>query len=149
MPYSDNRYQRQARVLLAESDPCFRWYLREILSRLGYEVIEAETGRELELLLEVQSQYCEVLTVADVMLLNSRLADREALDILSETDPAYGAWDVPVILMTPSGDPHTRRKARQMGVRAVFNRPFDMGRLRTLLLTLAPPNPCAEAVLPQ
>jgi two-component system, response regulator, stage 0 sporulation protein F len=45
-----------------------------------------------------------------------------------------------VILITAFGDPDTHAEAYELGALAVFNKPFDLDDLRTLVMSLRQPD---------
>jgi DNA-binding NtrC family response regulator len=120
------------RVLLAEDDTEMRRLLVSALLRERCEVIEARNGLQLWEQLEraVRGQQHEL----DLIISDVRMPGRSGLDVLRvlrRTDR-----QTPVILITAFGDPDTHAEAYKLGALAVFNKPFDLDDLRTLVTSL-------------
>ena len=120
------------RVLLAEDDTEMRRLLVSTLLREHCEVIEARNGSQLwERLEQVVTHQQQAL---DLIISDVRMPGRSGLDVLRvlrRTDR-----QTPVILITAFGDPETHAEAYQLGALAVFNKPFDLDDLRTLVTSL-------------
>jgi DNA-binding NtrC family response regulator len=125
---------RPIRVLLAEDDLEMRRLLVCTLQRAHCEVTEASTGlqlsEQLQLAQEAHSPSFD-LVISDV-----RMPGCSGLDVLG----ALRRTDVrtPVILITGFGDAETHAEAHRLGALAVFNKPFDMDDLHTLVVSLRP-----------
>lgn len=120
------------RVLLAEDDTEMRRLLVSTLLRERCEVIEARNGLQLWEQLEHTARDRE--HELDLIISDVRMPGRSGLDVLRvlrRTDRT-----TPVILITGFGDPDTHAEAYQLGVLAVFNKPFDLDDLRTLVTSL-------------
>ncbi len=113
-----------ARVLLAEDDGEMRSVIALHLRRAGYEVTECRDGMEL---LDHLNGYVERVRGAehyDLIISDIRMPGVFGLAI------AEGATDYaefpPMILITAFGDAETHRTAKQIGVTAVLDKPFQM-----------------------
>ena len=123
------------RVLLAEDDTEMRRLLVSTLLRERCEVIEARNGLQLWEQLERASRTQP--SALDLIISDVRMPGRsglEVLRVLRRTDR-----HTPVILITGFGDPDTHAEAHQLGALAVFNKPFDLDDLRTLVVSLREP----------
>src|SRR5690242_8054084 len=129
--------RRRPLVLLAEDDAEFRRLLASVLAEDGYEVVEAEDGLALlatiEHTLTIRRERADAfLVVADV-----RMPGLTGLDVLAILRCAN--WRTPVILITAFGDEATHAEGRDLGAVAVFDKPFDVERLRAAVLDAMPP----------
>ena len=126
-------YKRRPRVLLVEDDADLRMLIAQVLERDGCEVIQASDGTEaLEVLGE---QYlAEQTRPIDLVISDVQLPGWTGLQILQgirERDRI-----TPIILITGFGDQEVRRRARQFGVTAFFDKPFESDDLRTAVLNI-------------
>ena len=120
------------RVLLAEDDTELRRLLVSTLLREHCEVIEARNG--LQLWEQLQRARQPEHAVLDLIISDVRMPGRSGLEVLRllrRTDA-----HTPVILITGFGDRDTHAEAHQLGALAVFNKPFDLDDLRSLVLSL-------------
>jgi CheY-like chemotaxis protein len=128
---------RRRLVLLAEDDAAFRRLIASVLAEDGYEVLEAEDGlgllANIETTLGARGERADsFLVVADV-----RMPGLSGLDVLAILRCAN--WQTPVILITAFGDEATHTEGRELGATAVFDKPFDVERLRSAVLEVIPP----------
>ncbi len=129
--------ERRRLVLLAEDDLPFRRLIASVLEEDGYEVLEAGDGlgllANIEATLTVRREQAEsFLVVADV-----RMPGLSGLDVLAILRCAN--WRTPVILITAFGDEATHAEGRELGAAAVFDKPFDVDQLRSVILEAIPP----------
>jgi DNA-binding response OmpR family regulator len=129
---------RQPLVLLAEDDAAFRRLIASVLEEDGYEVVEAEDGVALlaciESVLTVRRERPGgFLVVADV-----RMPGLGGLDVLAILRCAKRT--TPVILITAFGDEPTHAEGRELGAVAVFDKPFDVDRLRAAVREMLAPS---------
>ena len=117
---------RPLRVLIVEDERLIRWSIAETLGHAGHVVVEAEDG----------ASAIRTLTnppaPVDVVVLDYRLPDSNDLVLLA--DIRRLSPSSVVILMTAYGTPEVARRALELGVYQVINKPFDMHDLRSLLL---------------
>jgi DNA-binding response OmpR family regulator len=123
---------RAMRVLLAEDDNEMRRLLASTLRREHCEVIEARTGIQLSELiaLELDSEHGAV----DLIISDVRMPGRSGLEVLSLL--RRRDTSIPVILITGFGEAATHEEARRLGALAVLNKPFDIGDLRAMVVSL-------------
>lgn len=121
---------RPIRVLLAEDDTEMRRLLVSTLRRSHCDVIEVRNGTQLsEQLTRTRRDPPLDLIISDV-----RMPGRSGLDVLNTLRRIDR--DTPVILITAFGDAETHAEAHRLGVLAVFNKPFDLDDLQTLVVSL-------------
>lgn len=123
---------RTIRVLLAEDDTEMRRLLATALRREHCEVIEARTG--LQLSEQITLANTDSARALDLIISDIRMPGRSGLDVLGTLRRSDS--HTPVILITGFGDPETHAQAYQLGALAVFNKPFDLDDLRTLVVSL-------------
>ena len=128
---------RSRLVLLAEDDDAFRHLIASVLAQDGYEVLEAGDG--LGLLANIESTLTVRREPADHFLVvtDVRMPGLSGLDVLAILRCAN--WATPVILITAFGDEATHAEGRELGAAAIFDKPFDVEKLRSTVLETIPP----------
>jgi DNA-binding response OmpR family regulator len=124
-----------ARVLLADDDSDMREMVASALREDGYEVIEARDGWQLLQYLATHARAVDDNPI-DLVISDIRMPGKTGLDILAGlrwADPS-----TPFILITGFGDMQTHMEARRLGASAVFDKPFDLEHLRSVVLNLLP-----------
>ncbi len=126
-------------VWVVEDDPELRRLVAHRLRREGHEVLELESGVELEEGLERvfdvdadAERAPPALILADLSL--PGLDGLAALARLRSLD-----FEIPVVLMTAFPGPEVYDQARRLGVAAVFEKPFSLSELCSVIGALAPP----------
>jgi len=118
-------------VLVVDDEPLIRWSVTETLADLGLDVEQADCAA---------SALQAITTTAlpfDVIVLDLRLPDMRDLSLLATIRQLLP--ETPVVLMTAFGTPEVLNNARQLGVRAVLNKPFELSELsRVVVDALAP-----------
>lgn len=120
------------RVLLAEDDHEMLRLLAITLRREHCEVIEARNGEQLSE--QIALTHISDPPTVDVIISDIRMPGRSGLDVLAVLRCSEHA--TPVILITAFGDAETHAQAHRLGALAVFNKPFDLDDLRTLVASL-------------
>jgi DNA-binding NtrC family response regulator len=123
---------RPIRVLLAEDDNDMRRLLVCTLRRAHCEVIEARNG--LQLTEQIERSRQQDAPSVDLIISDIRMPGCSGLDVLGALRRSDAA--TPVILITGFGDSETHAQAHRLGALAVFNKPFDMDDLHTLVMSL-------------
>src|SRR5437868_8506082 len=113
---------RALRIAVAEDERNMREYLRELLPRLGHEVVAVEGGRQLV-------ELCRTAP-PDLVLTDIRMADMDGLAAAAEIN-RDGA--IPVILISADHDEELRARARQEYVMAYLVKPVKQADLETAL----------------
>lgn len=126
--------ERPIRVLVAESDPRTRIQLVSALRDDGHEVVEITSGEQLWDLLARESLAKCLFDHRNVLVCDLRLPGCCGLDILVGLKMA--SWPVPVILTSTHRDQDRYATARWLGAAAIFDNPFDIDDLRTLVLNV-------------
>ena len=114
------------KVLIVEDERLIRWSIAETLEQVGHVVIEAEDGAAAVRLLTNPAE------PVDAVVLDYRLPDSNDLALLAQIrrlSPRSA-----VILMTAFGTPEMTRRALELGVYQVMNKPFEMHDLQSALL---------------
>lgn len=115
-------------ILLAEDNMFNRAIVKEHLTRLGADVIEAEHGRQVLQLLEAGIRPAAILMDLEMPGLGGIAATRA----LRALPPPLGA--VPIVALTGHGSPQQRQAAREAGMDGVLVKPVDTAALRDELL---------------
>ncbi|MFO0611885.1 MAG: response regulator [Polyangiaceae bacterium] len=116
-----------ARILLADDDEDLRWLIADRLRADGHTVIEVSSGAELmDFIRKVVADHPDVI-VSDVLM-----PGFDGIEVLGALRMAE--WSVPVVLMTALRDRDVRDAANRLGALALFEKPFDLHELRTVLL---------------
>jgi two-component system, OmpR family, KDP operon response regulator KdpE len=118
-------------ILLIEDDPNIRRFLRATLITQGYELLEAETGRD---------GLAQAFSRApDVILLDLGLPDMDGSDLLRQIRDYSG---VPIIILTARGQEREKIANLDAGADDYLTKPFSMGellaRIRVALRRLSP-----------
>lgn len=118
------------RVLLVEDDADHRRLIAWMLRAEGYEVVEAESG--VELLDRIGAATSTPRRGGfDVIVSDVNMPDLTAIEVLAGW--RYGAWPVPLILITASDDPTIRSEGNALGASAVLTKPVQQSDLRHAL----------------
>jgi DNA-binding NtrC family response regulator len=116
-------------VLIVDDEALIRWSLAESLEAAGFGVVEAGSAREA---LARLSEHPKDLSVA---LLDLKLPDSSDLALLRRF--RLDAPSCQVILMTAHGTPEILDEARRAGAFTALSKPFDMGRIVSIVRTAA------------
>jgi CheY-like chemotaxis protein len=132
---SANEYTgRVMRVLLAEDDREMRRLLASTLRKEHCEVLEAGNGLELAELIALERSPSNTGPAIDLIISDVRMPGRSGLEVL--TVLRRNDRETPVILITAFGEPDTHAEAYRLGALAVFNKPFDIDDLRTMVVSM-------------
>jgi DNA-binding response OmpR family regulator len=134
---SPARQKRALRVLLAEDDGEMRRLLASVFAKDGYQIIEVENGEDLVNFFRFALLDKSLCGSVDVVVSDLRMPGYSGLEALAGLRAAGCA--VPFILITAFGSEEIHQQARDLGATAVFDKPFDMVDLRTVVLNIAPP----------
>jgi CheY-like chemotaxis protein len=104
--------------MVVDDDPDIREAVQDILSFEGYNVVQADNGREALELLSQREPVRPCIILLDLMM---PVMDGEELVGRLQQDPQLAL--LPVILVTASG------RAAFNGVRAIIKKPFEMDEL--------------------
>ncbi|MEM7448608.1 MAG: sigma-54 dependent transcriptional regulator [Myxococcota bacterium] len=110
------------RILVIDDDGAFRFAMRKALSRLDYEVLEAEGGKE--------ALSCLRRDVPpDIALLDLSMKDMNGLEVLKRR----GACPTPIIVLTGHGTVDAAVEAMRLGAFSFLEKPVDAAILAPLL----------------
>ena len=106
------------RILHVEDVPSIQIVTRIALEKIGgFEVLSCASA---------QAALAEVQAVApDLILLDVMLPNIEGIERLRQLGKLIDLEQTPVVLLTGHLDPERRLELRQLGVRAVLQKPFD------------------------
>lgn len=110
-------------ILIADDEKSMRFMLRELLTKDGHTVKEAEDGYEAVALVERES-----FDVAILDLRMPRLGGCEAIDRIRQIRP-----DMPILVITAHGSPKIGQEAIAAGAFDYFTKPFDNDELRIVI----------------
>lgn len=109
-----------ARVLVVDDFPELRKLVSRTLTKVGYEVVEAETGREAIELARASS--------FDVVLSDVAMPDMNGVDVLRELHGSNP--DLPVLLISGAPDLTTAMEAVEYGAFGYLMKPVEPSKLR-------------------
>ena len=147
MPQTTSALGNPRHVLLAEDDDEMRALLVMAFLREGYQVTECLHG--VDLLGHLESFLCpqdmppEQWEDFDLIVSDIRMPGVTALEVI-EGVQQYGGLP-PIVLITAFGDQGTHMRAYELGVAAVFDKPFEFGDLLAKARELAPPQQRTKA----
>lgn len=125
------RRRARLRVLLAEDDDELRTFLASVMRRDGHEVVEARDGREL--LARFRERVANVdafdVVISDVMMPGAT-GVTVLTGVANTVDPPW------MVVISAFGDWDLHAWADAIGAVAMFDKPFDVDDLRTVLLNL-------------
>lgn len=124
MPVAGATDQRGKRVLVIDDDYAVRTMLLTVLESAGYDPLGVSNGDEA---MTVAARWRPDVVVLDILV--PTMVGREFLDRRAAMP---GLRHVPVIVVTAAAV-RELPPAEQLGVRAVIQKPHDVGVLRTLI----------------
>nr|MBF0683821.1 response regulator [Pseudomonas sp.] len=106
------------RILHVEDVPSIQIVTRIALEKIGgFEVLSCASA---------QAALAEVQAFApDLILLDVMLPNIDGIELLRQLGKLIDLEQTPVVLLTGHLDPERRLELRQLGVRAVLQKPFD------------------------
>ncbi len=111
-------YHQNLRLLLVEDAPFLRYAFGRLLRLHGFEVFEANDGREA---LECVSKFRPQLVVTDLMM---PVMDGVELIERLRADPATA--DLPVVAITADATEQAEQRAREAGAVDFITKPIDL-----------------------
>lgn len=119
----EGQVHREPRVLVAEDDDEMRLLLSECLRRKGMRVIECPNG------LHLVEHLTGLITRGerpefDIIISDIRMPWISGLQVFKGLRSKRAL--PPVILITAFGDEETHQQARNIGVAAIYDKPFDI-----------------------
>jgi len=130
---------RAPRVIIADDEPDVLTMVVCALRGHGYDITEAHTGAEL--LDQIGDGLLDGDPGArpDEIISDIRMPGLTGMEILAGIRDAH--WSTAVVLMTAYADRETREDAARFGVAALFEKPFDLDDLVTVVLNITSPPP--------
>jgi DNA-binding response OmpR family regulator len=113
------------RALVVQDDPTTAYLLVRLLTRWGYQVVQAVDAQQ-------AWQYASGWSTGLVVVDNA-LASEPALDLCRRIKAAGS--DLRVILLGGRGDEVSRARAQAAGAESVLNKPFQLRDLADCLIT--------------
>jgi DNA-binding NtrC family response regulator len=118
------------RVLVVDEERLVRWSLGEMLTGAGYQVVDAQNGRE------ARAAVADMEHPLDVMLVDPKLPDGDGLELVREA--RHRRLTCPVLVMTSCGSVDTVEAALTAGADRVILKPFDLDDLLDLIRQVCP-----------
>jgi two-component system, NtrC family, response regulator AtoC len=110
------------RILVADDEPNLRRVLSAILSREGYEVVQATDGEEALALLD---------PTITAVITDLRMPRRDGMDVLRQVVADYP--DVPVIIITAHGSVDSAVEAVKLGAFDYIEKPYEQEEIRRVV----------------
>ena len=114
------------KILLAEDSTSYRIVLKSILQKDGYEVLEADSGQAA---IDLASEQDDL----GLLMLDYRLRDMTAADVLAELTEVDHLKTVPRIVISGESSMTHKKKVQELGVIGWFVKPCNLDLLRNLL----------------
>jgi DNA-binding NtrC family response regulator len=108
-------------VLVVDDEKLIRWAVGETLADLGVCVEQADSAAA------AVRTISAALRPFDLIVMDLRLPDVDDLTFLRTIRRSLP--DTPIVVMTAYGTPEVIAEARGLGVREVFQKPFDLWEL--------------------
>lgn len=112
-------------LLIVDDEPDMRWVLRGLFEDEGFEVQEAEHGKQA---LEILQQAADSGQLPDVVLSDMRMPEISGLELLRSVRRSFS--DLPVVLLSAVEDLATAVDAIKEGAFDYQAKPFDQERLK-------------------
>jgi two-component system NtrC family response regulator len=119
------------RVLVVDDEGLLRWSVAEMLAGAGYQVVEAQNGREARVAI-VDEEH-----PVDMMLIDLKLPDVDGLELVREA--RRRCLTCPILIITAYGSPDTLDAAVRAGAHGVIGKPFDLDDLLRMVQQVCPP----------
>jgi len=119
------------RVLVVDDEGLLRWSVAEMLAGAGYQVVEAQNGREARVAI-VDEEH-----PVDMMLIDLKLPDVDGLELAREA--RRHCRTCPILIMTAYGSADTLDAALRAGAHGVIAKPFDLDDLLRMVRQVCPP----------
>jgi CheY-like chemotaxis protein len=120
-------------MLIIEDDVVTRDLLRLVFEFDGFTCMEAENGAMGLAMLESQT--------FDMIILDNAMPVMTGLEFLENLQHKPHQCEGPIIMITGLLTPNIREKATKLGAYAIVEKPYDIGKLRTLVSQLCVTSP--------
>ncbi|MBV9268807.1 MAG: response regulator [Acidobacteriaceae bacterium] len=111
------------RILVAEDRPASRELIRTIIEASGYELVEAENGRE--------AMERAANGTFDLILLDLQMPEIDGFGVLTQLRQSAAYRHTPIVALTASAMHGDRERALAAGFSAYIPKPVDLNKLRT------------------
>jgi putative two-component system response regulator len=130
--WSDERLEELAQltILIVDDQPMQVKILQRLLTRAGYERIEATTRAE-----DVPERCAR--RRPDLLLLDLHMPGMDGFEVMARLRPLIGAGGLPIVVLSGDDSVEARRRALADGARDFISKPFDqaevLARVRNVL----------------
>jgi len=121
LPAQSDKQTGQKKILVAESSPGIRKVISIMLTKRGYEVLEAEDGLETLNLLDK--------TRPDLILMDIALAKIDAYSVLSVIRENSDHTNTPIVVLTSKSGLFKGGKEKLVGSTANLPKPFELSKM--------------------
>ncbi|MFQ6676628.1 MAG: response regulator [Fidelibacterota bacterium] len=111
------------RILVVDDEPLMRWSLEKSLKKAGYATASVASA-------ELAQEKLRAATY-DLVITDMRLPGEDGFAVAASAQEC--AHHPTVILITAFGDPDSRKRAREMGIRYFVDKPFDLSEMVNLV----------------
>ena len=120
-----NIVARRNKILIVEDNNECRDLVAKLINRIGYEVIEADSGKE------AIGKACEMLP--DLILMDMSLPDMTGDKIIARLKANPATRDIPLIITAALLERTVRNHALRAGAAEILEKPFSIPTLREVL----------------
>jgi len=117
--------QKKKKILITDDNQGFVLYLSNVLNRMGFQVIPAESGTEVEKLMG--------LMAPDLVVLDADVPGREGMAVLRSIKEAPEYEDIPVVLLFTEKDEEKFRECSKLGAAEYLMKPLDLNLFHDVL----------------
>jgi CheY-like chemotaxis protein/phosphoribosyl 1,2-cyclic phosphodiesterase len=114
--YGADAAPENLRVLIVDDDEDLRVLARKSLSRAGYKVLDAESGREG--LAKIGSQS------PDLVILDLNMPEMDGYEVLRRIRSSAATHSLPVVVLTAQGDEESAKRSFELGATDFLAKPF-------------------------
>ncbi|MEJ2685846.1 MAG: response regulator [Gammaproteobacteria bacterium] len=116
----------ELRVLIVDDSTTSRHFVRQVLERMGIEQFsEAADGRAAQQLIDRE--------FFDLIVTDYHMPEMDGRELIAYIRAQSSQPSVPVLMVTGESDSNRLAALEQSGVSAIFDKPFDVDTLRTII----------------
>lgn len=112
-------------ILLADDSETFVMYMSILLSRMGFDIIPAESGVQALKLLKIISP--------DLIMLNVKMPGMDGLEVLGRVKEHDKLSALPVIMVSTHSDDAAIRKSEELGCNGYLTKPIKVEQLHAAI----------------